>query len=62
MTGGKDAQGEATVRIDHHGRKVRGRGVSTDVIEAAAEAYLSAINRVKAAESRGCSASGSPRQ
>ena len=38
VTGGKDAQGETSVRINHHGRKVRGRGVSTDVIEAAAEA------------------------
>ena len=47
ITGGKDAQGEASVRINHHGYKVRGRGVSTDVIEAAAEAYLSAINRIK---------------
>lgn len=47
VTGGKDAQGETSVRINHHGRKVRGRGVSTDVIEAAAEAYLSAINRIK---------------
>ncbi len=47
ITGGKDAQGEASIRISHNGRKVRGRGVSTDVIEAAAEAYLSAINRIK---------------
>jgi 2-isopropylmalate synthase len=47
VTGGKDAQGETSVRINHHGRKVRGRGVSTDVIEAAAQAYLSAINRIK---------------
>ncbi|MEM1354475.1 MAG: 2-isopropylmalate synthase [Planctomycetota bacterium] len=47
ITGGKDAMGEASIRIAHHDRKVRGRGVSTDVIEAAAEAYLSAINRIK---------------
>ncbi len=47
VTGGKDAMGETSVRINHHGRKVRGRGVSTDVIEAAARAYLSAINRIK---------------
>jgi len=47
VTGGKDAQGETSVRINHHGQKVRGRGVSTDVIEAAAKAYLSAINRIK---------------
>jgi len=47
ITGGKDAQGEASIRISHSGKKVRGRGVSTDVIEAAAEAYLAAINRIK---------------
>ena len=52
ITGGKDAQGEASVRINHHGHKVRGRGVSTDVIEAAAEAYLSAINRIKTIDSK----------
>ncbi|MFK7789280.1 MAG: alpha-isopropylmalate synthase regulatory domain-containing protein, partial [Phycisphaeraceae bacterium] len=50
ITGGKDAQGEASVRINHNGHKARGRGVSTDVIEAAAEAYLSAINRIKTVE------------
>lgn len=52
ITGGKDAQGEATVRLNHHGKKVRGRGVSTDVIEAAALAYLGAINRIKTTEAR----------
>jgi len=52
VTGGKDAQGEATVRLSHHGRSVRGRGVSTDVIEAAALAYLGAINRVRTSEAR----------
>lgn len=50
ITLGKDAQGEVTVRINHHGRQVRGRGLSTDVIEAAVRAYLSAINRIKAPE------------
>lgn len=52
ITGGKDAQGEATVRLNHHGKKVRGRGVSTDVIEAGALAYLAAINRIKTNEAR----------
>ena len=52
VTGGKDAQGEATVQVNHHGRQVRGRGVSTDVIEAAANAYVAAINRIKTAEAR----------
>ncbi|GAB4195872.1 MAG: 2-isopropylmalate synthase [Phycisphaeraceae bacterium] len=47
ITGGKDAQGEVSVQICHHDRKVRGRGLSTDVIEAAVKAYLAAINRIK---------------
>ena len=58
VTAGKDAQGEVTVQIRHHDRKVRGRGLSTDVIEAAALAYLSAINRIKANEARTVSATG----
>ena len=50
ITGGKDAQGEVHVRLDHHGRVVRGRGLSTDIIEAAVRAYLSAINRIRTGE------------
>ena len=47
VTSGKDAQGEATVELVHSDRKVRGRGVSTDIIEASAKAYLAAINRIR---------------
>lgn len=56
ITGGKEAQGEVSVQIRHHDRKVRGRGLSTDVIEAAARAYLSAINRIKTQEERAVAA------
>jgi len=52
ITGGKDAQGEVVVQLRHGDRKVRGRGLSTDVVEAAARAYLSAINRIKTSEAR----------
>ncbi|MFP4144354.1 MAG: 2-isopropylmalate synthase [Phycisphaeraceae bacterium] len=52
VTGGRDAQGEVVVHMRHHGRKVRGRGLSTDVIEAAARAYLSAVNRIRTMEER----------
>ena len=52
VTAGKDAQGEVTVQVRHRDRKVRGRGLSTDVIEAAARAYLSAINRIKTVEAK----------
>jgi len=56
VTQGRDAQGEVSVRIRHRGGMVRGRGLSTDVIEAAAQAYLSAINRIRTMEQRGVSA------
>ena len=47
VTGGHDAQGEVTVEIRHDGRTLRGRGVSTDILEASAMAYLAALNRVR---------------
>jgi 2-isopropylmalate synthase len=45
-TGGKDAIGEVAVKVDFDGTVVSGRGASTDVIEASARAYLSALNRL----------------
>ena len=45
MTFGEDAQGQVTVHCEHEGRTVRGVGVSTDVIEASALAFLDVINR-----------------
>jgi len=44
-TSGKDAIGEVSMKIDFDGTVVSGRGSSTDVIEASARAYLSALNR-----------------
>ncbi len=52
VTEGKEAQGESTVQIRHNTRTVRGRGLSTDVIEAAIRAYLSAINRIKTTDAK----------
>jgi len=46
ITVGKDAQAEVNVELEHHGRLHRGRGVSTDSLEASAKAFLNAINRV----------------
>jgi len=49
ITGGKEALGEATVKIlDDKNRRFTGRGVSTDIIEASAKAYVDAINRMAA--------------
>ncbi|MCD6175657.1 MAG: 2-isopropylmalate synthase [Planctomycetes bacterium] len=51
ITGGTEAMGEATVRIENEaGRVFIGRGVSTDIIEASAKAYIDAINRMAAAQ------------
>ena len=46
VTGGKEALGEATVKINDGQRAFIGRGVSTDIIEASAKAYVDAINRM----------------
>jgi 2-isopropylmalate synthase len=52
VTGGIDALGDVTVVLatgDENGEPIRratGRGVSTDVVEASARAYLSAVNRL----------------
>jgi len=43
---GEDAQGEVTVTVEYNGHSYRGNGVSTDIVEAAARAYLEVINRV----------------
>ncbi|ARM31207.1 2-isopropylmalate synthase [Prosthecochloris sp. HL-130-GSB] len=43
-TAGRDALGEATVRIRDGERFYSGRGVSTDIIEASARAYLQALS------------------
>jgi 2-isopropylmalate synthase len=46
VTGGGDALGDVVVQLDVDGMKVSGRGVSTDVVEASARAYLNAVNKV----------------
>ncbi len=43
---GHDALGEVTLSIEHDGVEYRGRGVSTDCVEASISAILSAINRI----------------
>ncbi|MGC1276567.1 MAG: 2-isopropylmalate synthase [Planctomycetaceae bacterium] len=45
---GKDALGEVTVAIAALGRTYHGKGVSTDIIEAGARAYLKALNAADA--------------
>lgn len=43
---GGDAQGQATLMVTHAGREIRGKGVSTDIVEAAALAALEVVNRI----------------
>jgi len=45
-TRGKDAQGEVTVRVSHENREVLGKGTGVNTVEASAEAYINAINKL----------------
>ncbi len=45
LTGGRDAQGEVHLEIATNGHTYRGRGVSTDIIEASVHAFIHAVNR-----------------
>jgi 2-isopropylmalate synthase len=46
ITPGEDAQGQVHVRIRHSGQSYSGHGLATDIVEASARAYISAISRV----------------
>lgn len=48
VSGGKEAQGEVLVELVSQGRRYHGKAVSTDIIEASAQAYLKALNKVVA--------------
>ena len=43
---GKDAVGEVTVKIENNGRIFTSKGMSTDVVEASAAAFVNSINRI----------------
>lgn len=46
VTSGTEAMGEVTVHLSQEGRRVMGRGASTDVIEASAKAYVDGLNKL----------------
>jgi 2-isopropylmalate synthase len=48
VTVGEDAQGEAVLTVEHNGRSYRGAGISTNILESGARAYLEVINRIEA--------------
>ena len=47
ITGGTEAQGEVTVRLEEKGQTVMGQGADTDVIVASAKAYINALNKIE---------------
>jgi 2-isopropylmalate synthase len=47
VTGGQDALGEASVILEVAGQSAAGQGVSTDIIEAAALAYVRALSNAE---------------
>jgi 2-isopropylmalate synthase len=49
---GQDAQAESTIEVEHQRQVHRGRGISTDSVEAAALAFLNVVNRVSVAGGR----------
>ncbi|HEY3313933.1 MAG TPA: 2-isopropylmalate synthase [Bacillota bacterium] len=46
VTSGRDALGEVVLKLGLNGRTAIGHGVSTDVIEASARAYMAAFNKL----------------
>ena len=47
---GKDAQGEALVKVEYEGFTINGRGTSTDIIEASIKSYLDVLNKIASRE------------
>ena len=46
VTGGREATGDAIVKLRHDGKLYSGRGVSPDIVGAGIRAYLSAVNKI----------------
>jgi len=47
ITGGTDAQGEVSVRLEEEGKVVTGKGADPDIITASVKAFLNALNRLE---------------
>ncbi len=47
ITGGMDAQGEVTVRLEENGLVAMGKGTDPDIITASAKAYINGLNRLE---------------
>jgi 2-isopropylmalate synthase len=53
VTVGEDALGEAHIEAEYNGKTVSGRSVSTDIIEASAQAFVQVINRILSRKAAG---------
>lgn len=47
ISGGTDAQGEVTVRLELDGKTALGQGAHTDIVVASAKAYVNALNKLE---------------
>ena len=47
ITGGMDAQGEVTARLQENGTVVLGKGTDSDIITASAKAFVNGLNRLE---------------
>ena len=52
VTEGKDAMGEAVVKLRHEGSVYVGAGISTDIVGASIRAYVNALNKIVYGEKR----------
>ena len=46
VTSGREATGDALIKLRHGGKLYSGRGVSTDIVGASIRAYVSAVNKI----------------
>ncbi len=53
ITGGTDALGEITVKLEEDGHIVTGRGVDPDIVTASARAFLNGLNRLRYVQEAG---------
>jgi 2-isopropylmalate synthase len=47
ITRGKDAQGQAVLRVERDGKRAQGKCADTDILVASAEAYVDALNHLE---------------
>jgi 2-isopropylmalate synthase len=53
ITGGLDALGDVTIKLEEDGRQVTGRAVGADIVGASGRAFLNAINRMRVGHDSG---------